>query len=367
MRPGVQKTLKLTASLAVTVLFSWWAFRDTDWGQQWASLRSANYLWLLPYTAVLLGIHLCRTLRWGCLLSGIERVPFKPLHEASGIGFMLLLVLPFRLGEFARPVLIAQRTGIRRSAAMATVVLERIVDGIAIAVLLRVLLFFVPVQGDQVGLIQTAANLMFAVFGGGLLFLLFGLWQQRRAVALVRGTLGRVAPNLGEKVAGMIDTFVGALRMLPGWRQTAGFFGLTALYWALNGYGMSLLTRAFDCSAAVDPTCQPLHLGFGQGFVVLCVLIVGIMIPAAPGMMGTFQWAVKLGLGLFLPAQVINASGLAYANVMWLAQTLQQVLVGMVLLALSPVSFREITGKLSSDAESPVAPEPVAESRSSVA
>src|SRR5262249_39968665 len=131
-------------------MFSWWAFRDTRWDEQWASLKSAHYGWLLPYVGFLLCVHMCRTLRWGHLLAGIERVPFRRLNEASGIGFMMLLVLPFRLGEFARPFLIAQRSSIRRSAAMTTVVLERIVDGLTVATLLRVLIFFIPEGREEV-------------------------------------------------------------------------------------------------------------------------------------------------------------------------------------------------------------------------
>ena len=134
----------------MTVLFSWLAFRGTHWAEQWESLRGANYLWLLPYLAICFVIHFCRAARWGALLSGIERVPFRALNEASAIGFMMLIVLPFRLGEFARPFLVAQRSGIRRSAAMTTVVLERIVDGIVVAALLRGLLFFVP-ESETVG------------------------------------------------------------------------------------------------------------------------------------------------------------------------------------------------------------------------
>jgi hypothetical protein len=87
------------------------------------------------------------------------------------------------------------------------------------------------------------------------------------------------------------------------------------------------------------------HLGISlfQGYVVLAVLVVGLMIPAAPGMMGTFQAAVKVGLGLFLPAAIVNAQGLAYANVMWLAQTVQQIGLGFLFMTLSNVSFRDVT------------------------
>jgi glycosyltransferase 2 family protein len=350
----VNRAAKLLLSLAVTVAFSWWAFRETDWQAQFASLRYANYLWLVPYVGILLLIHLARTLRWGCLLSGMERVPFRQLNAASGIGFMMLLVLPFRLGEFARPFLIAQRSSIRRSAAMTTVVLERITDGIFVAVMLRALLFFVPTETAEVRYVKMGANLMFAIFGGGLVFLLFALWHQARAVQLIRSTLGRLSPGGAEKVAGVVDSFVGAMRQLPRAGQLAAFFALTLAYWGLNGFGMAVLARAFDCStAAAGSACQPMQLGVFEAFVVLAVLVVGLMIPAAPGMMGTFQAAIKVGLGLFLPAAVVNGSGLAYANVLWLAQTAQQVLLGLLLLSMGHMSFRDLAGKLDKDGEAP--------------
>lgn len=344
----MKRASKLGLSLLVTLLFSWWAFRGTDWAQQWNSLRTANYLWLVPYVAVLLAVHLCRTLRWGALLSGIERVPFRALNEASAIGFMMLIVLPFRLGEFARPLLIAQRSGVRRSAAMTTVVLERIADGISVAVLLRVLLFFVPGDSTQLRLVKAGANVMFAIFAGGLLFLLFALWQQARAVGLVRATVGRVSPGLADKVAGVVDSFVGAMRQLPGPAGITWFCLFTLGYWGLNGAGMAMLAQAFDCGQA-GPGCAPLTLSLFQGYVVMCVLVVGVMIPAAPGMMGTFQWAIKTGLELFLPAVVVNASGIAFANVVWLSQTVQQVALGLLMLSFSQFSFRDLAGRLNAE------------------
>jgi uncharacterized protein (TIRG00374 family) len=331
----VNRAVKLIASLLVTLAFTWWAFRNADWASQVSSLKSANYLWVLPYFVVLTLVHVARTLRWGCLLSGMERVPFRKLNEASGIGFMMLLVLPFRLGEFARPFLIAQRSSIRRSAAMTSVVLERITDGMLVALVMRGMLFFVPTEVPELRYVTLGANLMFAVFGGGLAFLLFALWHQARAVHLVRITVGRVVPRLADKMADIVDTFVGAMRQLPDRRQMVGFFIYTLVYWGLNGAGMALLSRAFG-----------LNLTLFQAYVVMCVLVVGIMIPAAPGMLGTFQAAVTVGLSLFLPAPVVNGGGLAYTNVMWLCQTVQQIGFGVLLMSLGHLSFKDIAGKL---------------------
>jgi glycosyltransferase 2 family protein len=337
----VKRWLKLAASLAVTLAFTAWAFRDTHWAEQWASLSAAHYVWLVPYLLMLSLIHVFRTLRWGCLLSPLAKVRFRPLNDASAIGFMMLLVLPFRLGEFARPFLIAQRTPIRRSAAMTTVVLERIIDGVFVAVLLRGLLFFVPGDAPDVRLVSIAANVMFAIFFGGFLFLLFAAWHHERAVALVRRLVGWASPGLAEKVAGVVDAFVGALKQLPGPRQLVAFFLWTVAYWGINGLGMWLLaTRGFD-----------LPLTVFQGYVLLCVLVVAVMIPAAPGMMGTFQSGIRVGLALFLPGEMVRGAGLAFANVLWLCQTGQQIAFGLLFLSLDHLSFKDVTGHLEETGE----------------
>jgi uncharacterized protein (TIRG00374 family) len=350
----VKRLLKFLVSLLLTVVLGWWAFRDTNWQEQWESLRSANYWWLVPYFAILLTIHVFRTVRWGYLLSGMQKVKFRQLNEASGIGFMMLLLLPFRLGEFARPFLIGQRSSIRRSAAMTSVVLERIVDGMSIAVLLRVLLFFVHDDTESVRFARWGANAMFTVFAGGLAFLLFAFWHQRRAVQLVQVTLGRVSQKLAGQAAHVVDTFVGALRHIPrGW-QMVGFVFFTVAFWGINGFGMYILAHAFDCSGATDG-CVPMNLTLFQSYVVLSVLVVGLMIPGAPGMIGTFQAGLKLGLSLFLPAALLNGKGVAYANVMWLCQTAQQIGLGVILMSLGNVSFRDVAGKLSTEGEPPAA------------
>lgn len=342
----MNRWIKFGLSLAITAGCFWWTFKDTRWAEMFASLRSANYLWLVPYVGLLGVIQLARTLRWGNLLSGLEKVPFKPLNEASAIGFMMLIVLPFRLGEFARPFLIAQRSNIRRSAAMTSVVLERIVDGIVIAVLLRALLFFVPDTAKELSYVRWGANIMFLVFGGGLLFLVVARWQHDRVIGLIRGTLGKLAPGATEKGVHVVDGFVGALKQLPDGKNLALFAFWTALYWVANGLGMSLLARAFDCGAG-QPLCQPMLLTVFQGFVLLAVLIVGLMIPAAPGSAGTFQAFIIIGLSLFLPDEVVHASGVAYANVLWVVQIVQQIVIGLVFMVWSHASFKDIAGKLS--------------------
>src|SRR3954470_23985583 len=142
--PALMRALKLTVrvviSLGLSAFFVWLSLRNADLRAVGHSIASASVVRLGAYAAVLLVIHLVRTVRWGILLEPLGHVGFKRLNSASAVGFMLLIVLPLRLGEFARPLLIArppEGTGarLRRSGAMASIVVERVVDGIAIGLL----------------------------------------------------------------------------------------------------------------------------------------------------------------------------------------------------------------------------------------
>src|SRR5438045_9247623 len=115
----------------------WLSLRNADLRAVGRAIAAADPWRMAGFAAILVCIHLVRTVRWGILLEPLGHVGFKRLNSASAVGFMLLMVLPLRLGEFARPLLIARPPAgagvrLRRSGAMASIVVARIVDGIAI-------------------------------------------------------------------------------------------------------------------------------------------------------------------------------------------------------------------------------------------
>jgi len=213
-----------------------------------------------------------------------------------------------------------------------------------------VLMFFIPPEAPDINRIRAGATAMFVIFGGGFLFLLLARWRHDFVVSMMRKTAGRIAAGPTEKIIGIVDNFVGALKQLPDAKNLALFSLWTTLYWVLNGVGVMYLANAFDCSgAAAGSACYPLHITLFQGYFVLCVMIVGMLIPAAPGSAGTAQYFLKLGLSVFVTAEVANSSGVAFANVVWLIQITQQVLFGVIFLVASHASFSDIAGKLSAE------------------
>jgi hypothetical protein len=325
--------VKIAVSLALGGLFVWLAARDVDWTAVGLVLGRVEPLVALAYLAVFVLVHFIRVVRWGLLLRPLGPVGFGKLFTVSSVGFMALVLLPLRLGEFARPFLIAERGRIRVSGALATIVVERAVDALAMALLLVVLLFFLE------GHAAIPADLAFwswVVLGGFLLllgFLVLAYKQQARTVAVFQRLFHFLPPRLLERVLSILRAFIDGLKALPDARLVLGFLGLTMVYWAVNGAGMFLLFFAFGDLAG---------LGLTEAFTVLSVLCVGLLIPAGPGMVGNFHYFVKLGLSLFVSDAVLGSSGVAYAILAHAIQLGQQVVFGVVCLFSSQISLRHL-------------------------
>src|SRR5574338_511014 len=168
---GVKRLVQALAGLAISAAALWLTLRGKDLGGIWQAMRSAGYRYLWLYLPFLVFIQWARTVRWGILLEPVAKVPFGRLNAVSAVGLMALCVLPFRLGEFARPYLIAARPRLRVSSALSSVVVERVADGIFTGLLLVVSLLAVPDGVPGVRLLRTAGVVVSLAFGGLLAFL----------------------------------------------------------------------------------------------------------------------------------------------------------------------------------------------------
>jgi len=327
----VRRAIQALVGLAVSGVALWLSLRGKDLAAIWRAGWEADHRYLLLYLLTASAIHFARTARWRILLDPVARVPFARINAASAVGFMALFILPLRLGEFARPYLVADRPALRVSAALSSVVVERVADGIFTAGLLVLALLAVPEGTPNLPLLRGAGWVMLGVFAALLLFLALAYRSREQAVSLTRRLLAPASRRVAERVGGMMDAFIHGLRRLPGWGGVGLFFLLTLAYWGLNGWGMQILARGFGIS-----------LTLVQAYTVLGVLVVGVMIPAGPGMVGTFQYAVVLALALFLPAEVVDVQGQAYANVLWGAQLVQLTAFGLAALFSRHIRFASL-------------------------
>ena len=123
-----KNSLKYLLSAFITFFFLYFAYRGTDLPKLWEILSQANYWWALALFPTLVLSHLVRTWRWAYLLRPIKRhMRFRNLWSALSIGYMVNNILP-KVGEIVRPYAIGKLEGVSRSAALGTLLVERIFD-----------------------------------------------------------------------------------------------------------------------------------------------------------------------------------------------------------------------------------------------
>src|SRR5512143_414565 len=159
----------------ISVVFIWLALRGLRLDQFWSAVQSANYWWLLPGIAVYFVAVWARAWRWHYLLRPIKDVPTRTVFPITTIGYMGNNIYPARAGEVLRAVILKRREGVSVSASLATIIVERIFDGV-------VMLAFVFVNLPElakltgasgfVGNIQQVAIIGTGVFIGALVIFL---------------------------------------------------------------------------------------------------------------------------------------------------------------------------------------------------
>lgn len=298
------------------------AFTVMDW----------NYL--LGFVAFLAVVHLTRTWRWHYLLVPIgARLSFARLFAVSSVGFMAILALPARLGEFVRPALVRERGQVSASAALGTVAVERIIDGLVISIL--VFSAFSMRRGpDAPYWMMPTAYAALALFSAAMIFLLLAMRGPEKTVdlalrlSLIQRLAPRVAAVLREKLLSMISGFF----VLRDARNLLLFLLWTAVYWAANGAGMWVLARGFG-----------LELSLVGSFATMSLVAVGITLPNSPGLVGQYQWFTQLGLSLYVGAEVgLGPEGLAYAIVLHGVQVVWYIGMGGLALSSRHVSMAEL-------------------------
>jgi len=149
--------------LGLTVVFLVLAFQRVDLAAFVDELKSVNYIWLLPSAVCTLPGYALRTVRWQVILSGGARAPLRTLFPVLIMGFATNNLLPGRLGEFWRAYLLGRKRNVRKTFALASVVVERVFDGLTLIALLTLVSVAIRLPGWGVQIELFAAAIFLAV------------------------------------------------------------------------------------------------------------------------------------------------------------------------------------------------------------
>lgn len=310
------------------------------------AFRALELATFAPYLAAYLGLmvlqHLCRALRWNYLLAPLGiHVPPGPLLAISSVGFMAILALPLRLGELVRPGLLRRR-GISASAALGTVAVERIIDGLMIS--LFVFFAFISLRGPGApDWMMPTAFAALGIFTAALVFILAAMkWPESTVrFCLKISLLPRFAPRIARVIEEKLHEMIRGFAVLRDIRNMIKFTLWTAVYWSANGMTVWVLAQGFQ---TIDPRFD---LSITGAFAVMGLVGVGISLPNAPGLVGQFQAFTLLGLSLYLGGAVLDGGvlypvALAYAILHHLFQVIWYVGAGALGLATPWVSISDL-------------------------
>jgi glycosyltransferase 2 family protein len=326
---------KLVLGLVLSALFLWLASRGVRWPEIRQILAGARFWLLVPIVALTMLAYLIRAWRWHFLLIGVGRIPISALWSSIMVGFMGNNILPARLGELLRAHSLGRNAGVSRSAALASVVVERILD---IAVLLLIFGLFLVLHRLPPG-IGKWGGIVLALAAPILAFLIvFELKPEAVWGLLERFLPARLRPPL-RKVA---MNFRDGLRVL---RQPVPLLAgmlLSVLMWAVLVVVVILTLAALRLTTAIDAAA-----------VVLVVMALGTMIPAAPGYIGTLQAAGTLALVQY---GVPQAAAFSFTVLYHAGQWLPVTVIGLIVFMRENLSLRRL-GDLSAAVDGPD-PEP---------
>ena len=330
------KNWKTWLGILISAVFLYLAFRKTDWGQTWLMVKHADFRYLLLAAVILMLAFVLRALRWRYLLYPTARLGFGALFGPMMIGFMALNILPFRLGEFIRAWMLGRREGISKSEVFATIVVERVFDGITILSFLIVVLFTLNLQDNVMTWIKAFSYLALVIYIGAIVFMILVRFSTNLIVTIVRRLLGW-APSIEGKAEGIIRSFAQGLDAVRNPKLFAWISFYSLIIWLTY-------TAAYYVAMFGFQSPDGFNIGHEAGFTgalfVLVAVALGIMIPASPGFVGTYELACITALAAL---GVSNSLAESYAIVTHAINFVPVTLTGLVYLYTHNISLKDIT------------------------
>jgi uncharacterized protein (TIRG00374 family) len=316
--------------IAISVVAVWFSMRGVRPAEVLQALRGAHYGGFAVVMALTLFGFWVRAFRWRWLIATPKPLSMDSLFSATMIGFMANNLLPLRLGEFVRAWALGRRERRSKSTVFASVIVERVVDMITLLGVLAISLAVHPIgETSEAGSMVRAGAGVLVVSCVVLTVILVAVERSPSFLHHVVGLVSRVLPGtVRPRVEHMLENFLQGLGLFRRVGTLAWVFFLSFIMFGT--YALALQV-AMGAIGIVVP--------WYAGLVMLVITAIGIMMPAAPGYIGTLNLACVAGLGLFGIGKDLSVP---FSWFYWLSQWLPVSLVGLYYLRREGLSLRSL-------------------------
>lgn len=318
--------------MAISAVIIFFFARNVDLAKMAIAFKGANYAVLIFVVIIFVASVYVRAHRWRYLLRPVKRIGTMPVFSATSIGFMANMLLPARLGEFVRAYVIGDKENISKSSSLATIVVERLFDGLTVILILVPLLLLVQFPEGAKGLQKELrfVGILSALFYAGIIgFCIFLNTNQERAMKVVAKVTSPLPRRISQRICSFIESFAAGLRVIRHKKLLAIAFLFSGLTWVMSAASNLIVLFAFNLSL---PLYAPFLLTVAQAF--------GVMLPSSPGFIGTFHAASIAGFAFF---GVGFNTALSISIVMHALSFFPTVALGLACLWAERLSFRKIS------------------------
>lgn len=300
MRNVIRTVVVIALAIGLLAVF----LRNADLSQVWASVTKARTDLLLLSLALTCGTFVVRAERWQYLLGPLGKTRFSTVFRATVIGFAASAVLPARAGEVIRPYLLARRERLSATAAFATIIVERILDLVAVLLLMAVfLIWFDPGMESRDSkafqAVRFGGLMMAPVAVGTLAVMFFMAGHPERLHAWVLKAEAILPARIAAMIARFAQTFAEGFAVVRSPGRLAAAIAWSIVLWVAIASGIWAVSIAFGIA-----------MPFTGAWLMLGPLVVGVAVPT-PGGVGGFHEAYRFGATAFFGADNNSAVGAA--------------------------------------------------------
>ncbi len=325
---------KVWFGIAITAVAFWYAARGIPLGEVVVAMGRADLplLLVLSLPCYVLSVWV-RALRWRHFTNPIAEIPRGALFRAQALGFMVNNLVPLRIGELVRAWSLAREQGVSATAILGTIVIERLLDVIAVLVLAAVSLTWIGRGGDSL-LARGTLLLLPAACVPVVGLILLRLFPEQ-IVSITRWFVRPFPERIGTTLEKLLRSFSEGLGSLTGGTHLFWILFHTLVIWlVLSTIPLLAAVWAFDIDlgGAADTIMT--------SWILLAAVGVAVAIPSAPGFFGTYQLAFSSVLERF---GVDPATALAMGLLVWFLFWISLVVLGAIVLRVQHTSLGELT------------------------
>jgi len=285
-----------------TLVFLYLAFHNVNFDDLLLKLSAVSIKWMFVFIALFLLSHIARAIRWKYIINSVKpEVSLLNSFSAVMIGYGINCVVP-RLGEVYRSLFLGKWENISRSSLLGTVVVERVIDLLALAfsVLISVLIF----PGDLYSKISWLKPTLYSIFilmSIAIIVLILIVRFKEKFYSFIVKIIGKISPQVAEKLAGLFNTFAEGFSSLKGSKNIIMTFFYTVVIMFIYGFNSYIAFFMLGMEKIIP-------VSLSMGWIVMTLSAFGIVIPT-PGGTGTYHFiAISVLTGIFGFGQDISAA-----------------------------------------------------------